>query len=250
MWATEFTRATRSPNAHHSNLEKHMLLTQDEWIDTYRKCDAIWFHGGNPRQPHALLTSGKHSDGFFNSELVLENPVLIDWACKDLFEKFCAVRDDRTAAPFVDRIVGPAMGAITLAHHMALVFSQNRANTTPCLRSYVEKDETAEGKIMAFKRTSIKPSDLAVVFEDVFTTGGSIGLTIDAIIRADARVYDKVLVLVNRSGQDTYQGRQIVSLIHREMKTWDSEECPLCKRGSEAIRPKALDNWQRLNETY
>lgn len=41
----------------------------DLWIDRFKERDALWLHDGNVRRPHALLTSGKHSDGFFNSVL-------------------------------------------------------------------------------------------------------------------------------------------------------------------------------------
>ena len=51
---------------------------EDGWIEEYKKKQAFWMHDGNPkRRNHALLRSGKHSTGFFNSR-----PIIAD---KNLF---------------------------------------------------------------------------------------------------------------------------------------------------------------------
>ena len=39
---------------------------------------AYWRHNGDAQAPHAVLTSGLHSDFFFNSEKVMERPTLLD----------------------------------------------------------------------------------------------------------------------------------------------------------------------------
>jgi len=35
------------------------------------KLGALWIHDGNPQRPHALLTSGNHSNGFFNASFIM-----------------------------------------------------------------------------------------------------------------------------------------------------------------------------------
>ena len=61
-----------------------MISLSEKWMSMYEKGGALWVHDGNPLRPHALLSSGKHSDGFFNSELVMEDPSSFDEACEDL----------------------------------------------------------------------------------------------------------------------------------------------------------------------
>jgi hypothetical protein len=34
------------------------------------------------------------------------------------------------------------------------------------------------------------------------------------------------------------------------MPMWTARDCPLCMQGSEAIRPKGKENWDRLNKKY
>ncbi|MBX4210806.1 hypothetical protein KW783_02420 [Candidatus Parcubacteria bacterium] len=87
--------------------------------------------------------------------------------------------------------------------------------------------------------------------EDVLTTGGSVELVSKSILAARATVRSYVGVLVNRSGLKDVDGKKIIALITKEMPMWDLADCPLCKQGSEAIRPRQpAENWARLNAPY
>lgn len=250
-------------------------MNQDGWISMYEKKGALWIHDGNVKRPHALLTSGKHSNGFFNSELVMEDSEMLDDAVCVL-QGLLIKRGLDTRA--VSRVVGPAMGAITLAHDITRWLSQSRvAGEAHCLRAYTEKEEAKfviirkgstltvaaaelkaediilsrrEDKAMVFKRTAIKPGEQVLLCEDVLTTGGSVDLATRAVEEAGGIVLPFVVVLVNRSGLVEVGGKQIVALIDRPMPMWSPDECPLCKQGSEAIKPKGKENWVRLNASY
>lgn len=222
-----------------------MHRNTDSWIRQYQQKGALWLHDENPRRPHALLTSGKHSDGFFNSELVMEDSFLLGEACSDLLE---LLRENGLALNDVDRVVGPAMGAITLAHDISRHIGRERSRL--CLRAYTEKETYIDRKIMVFKKTSIHLGEDILLTEDVLTTGGSVDLTANAVNEAGGNVLPFVAVLVNRSGLKEVDGKKIVALIDRTMSTWSANECPLCKEGSEAIRPKGIENWNRLNTSY
>jgi orotate phosphoribosyltransferase len=217
------------------------------WIDTYRNCGALWIHDGKPRRPHALLTSGRHSSGFFNSGIVAEDPSLVAAASVDLAGAVCEEVD---ASAFT-YVVGPAMGAVVVAHCMASAFRVLTGSS--CRASFTEKVAGPGGSAgVVLKRSSLREGvDEVLVVEDVLTTGGSAEATIEAVARAGGRVAPVVAVLVNRSGLSRVQGdRKIVSLVDRPMPTWSAEECPLCRQGSEAIRPKGAENWARLNADY
>lgn len=220
------------------------------WIEEYKRCGALWIHDGNPRRPHALLTSGKHSDGFFNSGLVTEDPKLIIDASFDLVGAVTEQIPEHILTGAISYVVGPSMGAIVLAHCLAHAVNAVPYNTRRCKASFTEKVD-ADGN-MVLKRTSFHEGDNEVlVVEDVLTTGGSVERTIDAVTQAGGRVAPVVAVLVNRSGlTEVKGGRKIVALIDRCMPMWEADACPLCKQGSEAIRPKGSENWARLNASY
>lgn len=220
-------------------------MSHIRWVDLCKQKNAFWVHDGNPKRPHALLTSGKHSDGFFNSELVMEDPLTLDEACRELM-----VRLNSSRIPFLafHRVVGPAMGAITFAHDMARHIAEKRGYS--CFRSYVEKEERGGIKSMLFRRTSLHRGEIVFLVEDVLTTGESVRLMKDAVIGAGGLVFPRMAVLVNRSGLSKIAGMEIIALIDQPLHNWNPEECPLCKEGSEAIRPKTGENWVRLNADY
>lgn len=215
-----------------------------EWIAEYSQKGALWIHDGNPKRPHALLTSGLHSDGFFNSSLVCEDPNCLDRAAEDLMG---LLEDAGCQRHSVDRVIGPAMGAITLAHDLARQIS---FVPSTCLTAYVEKVEGSPQKAMKLARTSLKPGERVILTEDVLTTGGSVERAAEAVEAAGGIVLPWIAILVNRSGLSEVGGRKIVALIDRKMSSWKAEECPLCAQGSSAIKPKDKANWVLLTATY
>ena len=227
-----------------------MHRNSSRWIEEYRGLGALWIHDGNPKRPHALLTSGRHSSGYFNSSLVTENPYLIEDAVIDLMEAVGNEIDLVSNA----YVVGPALGAVVMSHCIAHYIQSQvtiEGRNSQCRSSFTEKIESADGPRMVLRRSSLKPGDRVLVVEDVFTTGGSVDRTIDAVTEAGGIAASVVAVLVNRSGLGTVRGgRKIVSLIDEPMPLWLPAECPLCKQGSEALLPKDTDHWARLNAAY
>jgi orotate phosphoribosyltransferase len=223
-----------------------MLRTANDWIGEYQKKDALWIHDNNPKRPHALLTSGKHSNGFFNSRLVIPDEVLLRDAASDLLELFTSQGGDFTK---IQGVVGPQTGATKLAELISDQLNAFARDDVVFWASPAKKEEGAQ-KSMVFsdEERELLRGQYVLLCEDVLTTGGSVDLTIDAVENAGGSAMPFILVLVNRSGLSEVSGKQIIALIDRPMPMWTPDECPLCKQGSEAVRPK--ENWARLNATY
>lgn len=220
---------------------------EEHWIKQYQIKNALWIHDGNPRRPHALLTSGKHSNGFFNSRLVIPDEVLLREAVIDLLMMFAVNGGDIGK---IEGVVGPQTGATKLSEFIS---DQITAFTrSECFWASPAKDGNGEFKRMVFNQEelSILPSQSILLCEDVMTTGGSIDLTSTAVISSDGIILPYVLVLVNRSGLFEVSGKKIIALINREMPIWEPDFCPLCHEGSEAIPAKDPTNWTRLNAIY
>jgi orotate phosphoribosyltransferase len=215
------------------------------WLDIYKQKDALWLHDGNPKRPHALFTSGLHSDSAFNGEMVMEDAALLHEASADLLH---ILIEQGLDIEKVDRVVGPAMGAITLAHDVARQIAQKR--NRPCLRAYAEKESDRQNSPMIFKRTMLQPNEKILVVEDTLTTGGSVQRMINAITATHAETLPFVAVLVNRSILKEVDGRKVIALIDYPLQAWTAEECPLCKNGSEVVRPKGKENWAKLHANY
>jgi orotate phosphoribosyltransferase len=221
------------------------IKTTEQWIDQYKKKNALWIHDGNPRRPHALLTSEKHSNGFFNSRLVIPDENLLRHAASDLLELFVYQGGDISK---VQIVVGPQTGATKLAELISYQIMEYVR--TDCFWASPAKNENEGQKSMIFteKDIYILSRGSILLCEDVLTTGGSIDRTFDAISNAGGIVLPFILVLVNRSGLQEINGKKIIALIDHNMSTWEPDECPLCKQNSLAVRPK--ENWAALNAVY
>jgi len=221
-----------------------MLRDEEQWVNQYRRRSALWFHDGNPKRPHALLTSGKHSNGFFNSRLVIPDEALLREAASDLLELFFRQGGDISR---IHGVVGPQTGATKLAE---LLSYQVMAHTRDqCFWASPAKNEEGVVKSMVFSDEDlVKLKGRTILLcEDVVTTGASIDLAVTAVINAGGIVMPFVFTLINRSGKTEAIGGKIVALIEHPMPIWTPEECPLCP-DSEALRPK--ENWELLNARY
>src|SRR5262245_31620623 len=157
------------------------------WKQVFEENGAIWIHDGNPNRPHALLTSGLHSDGFVNCTFITQQPALL--------QKIVSSPDGllpHLPKEKVDWVIGSAFGAITFSHSVALQMN-SRAGFT-------EKD----GEAMKLSRFEIEPSASVLVVEDTISTGGSTLKTIDGILSAGIQkqnILPYIVCLVNRSGK-------------------------------------------------
>lgn len=209
-------------------------MPDTNWMKEFSRLDALWIHNDNPKRPHALLTSGKHSSGFFNATKVIENPCVMQSACTDLSRKILDQLTLRLRVEYPQAVVGSAFGAITIAHECAKKMSAKMAFT-----------QKVDGG-MALTRFSVEADESVLPVEDVMTTGNTTLKTIDALEKAGANVLPFVGVLVNRSGSNMLGDRKIISLIEHPMPTWEADDCPLCKKGSGALRPK--EHWAELTD--
>lgn len=221
------------------------MLGKSWWVKAYQKNEAYWLHDGNPKRPHALLTSGLHSNGFFNSQKIIPIDELMRAAAKDFHQLVIRAGVDLDE---VDFVVGPQTGATRLAE--VICDDIRKFTGGSCLWASPAKSEKDGAKSMVFEPLDLARLDETKVLlcEDVLTTGGSVELAAKAVEAAGGELLPYVLVLVNRSGLQEVGGREVIALIDEPMPMWTPEECPLCAQGSEAVRPK--ENWALLNAEY
>jgi orotate phosphoribosyltransferase len=226
-----------------------MTRTEEQWINEYQKKDALWIHDGNPKRPHALLASGNHSNGFFNSRPVIADEKLLRDAADDLVVLFLRNHGDIAA---IEGVVGPQTGATKLAELVSNSVKGYTGDCTveSCFWASPAKHENEGKKSMVFSEEDLAllSGKTVLLVEDVLTTGGSVELASTAVTSTGGIVLPFILLLVNRSGLAEANGKKTLALIDREMPMWSPEDCPLCKEGSEAVRPK--DNWVLLNASY
>lgn len=216
--------------------------TLECWTDRLKRLNALWIHDQNVHRPHIEINE-YHSSGYFSDE-IMENSELLDEAAADIaLLLYCK---HMSLFNTLNRVVGPAFGAITFAHDVARNISRIRKNFT-CLDSFGVKKSTNGVKSIVFEKSRIIPGEKVLVCDNVISTGEGVRLTMKAVQEQDGVILPCVVALLNLSGVDEICGKRIIALINYPMPKWPPSECPLCKVGSEAIAPTA-SNWARLNE--
>jgi orotate phosphoribosyltransferase len=167
---------------------------------------------------HFLLSSGSHSGQYLQCAKVLEDPE----ACAKLSRALAAhFRNQNISA-----VVGPAMGGIIFAYELA------RALGVRAL--FTEREKRA----MCLRRGfSVSSGERVLIAEDVITTGGSVKEAIKALKSYGAKVVG-VAALIDRSGRKSPFGKiRFKSLKKINIKTYASQNCPLCKKGLALVKP-------------
>jgi len=209
---------------------------KEDYIEVFEICDAFWIYGG--RGPHALLTSGKHSDGYIDVSQVLKFTNLRDILAERMVEEVLLPAGISISG--VDYIVSSSMAAIPfgdgIASYLGLTFV------------YTEK---VDG-VQKLKRFEVPSKARILQVEELITTMGTTRQVTNAIIEKNKNVEfvrDRdgkivVLTLVHRPEKlpIEYPDYRILPLVELEIHNWTPESCPLCKAGSEALKPKS--NWE------
>ncbi len=206
-----------------------------DWGAKLKEMGVLWQHDGDPAKPHALWTSGRHADTFNNGSKLVENPIMLAEVAEGMIENLKNLMGGNKP----DWVVGPAFGAITIGHEVSRQLGTKFAFTEPVY--------TDEGKMQVLKRFDIPKGAKVLVVEDAISTGGSIKKTIDVLENLGIEVLPIVGTIVNWSGSDTFANKKVCSLFSAQPSSWKPEDCPLCKAGSEALRPKA--NWDKFSDS-
>jgi len=197
---------------------------EDAWKEEFKRRGILWIRGKNSKGPHALLTSGYHSDGYFDATEIVSDPVELEKVCRHLIKFYCFEKDRIGKESWV---FGSAFGACNLSYEFARQLG--------CRAGFTEPDINGN---MVLKRFFIKPRATIILVEDVVTTGGTIAQTRDCLERAGGNTFSRVMAIDNRSGKNFFDNLAIMALVNEPMYLWKPEECPLCKQGSIALRYK------------
>jgi orotate phosphoribosyltransferase len=154
---------------------------------------------------------------YLQSALVLQHP------------EDAAALGEALAAAFradgVQTVLAPAIGGILVAHEVA------RALGTRAL--FTERESGAMRLRRGFTLTA---GERCLVVEDVITTGGSTREVVHCV-EEQGGVVVGVGSLIDRSGGAAAFPVKRVALATVSATTYPPESCPLCQRGSQAVKP-------------
>jgi len=186
---------------------------------------------------HFKLSSGNHSQFYLQSAKVLEDPkiakLLADALAKEIKE----------SALEIDTVCAPALGGLIAGFALATALDK---------RSIFA--ERVDGKMTIRRGFEIKKGEKVLMCEDIITTGGS-AMEAAKVVRELGGEIVAVAALANRgfckrenSNVTTKpncklpQDIPFFALADFTFDIYTPELCPLCKDGSQAIKPGSRGN--------
>ena len=218
--------------------EKDIGHEREDYFELFTICNAFQIYNG--KGPHALLVSGRHSDGYIDCSQVLKNPNLRDTLAERAVEEVLLPNITDANKVVIDYVVSSSMAAIP--------FGDGIASYLDLTFVYTEK---VDG-VQKLKRFEVPSKARILQVEELITTMGTTRQVTNAIIEKNKNVEfvrDRdgkivVLTLVHRPEKlpIEYPDYRILPLVEIEIHNWTPEECPLCRLGSEALPPKLNRN--------
>jgi orotate phosphoribosyltransferase len=190
---------------------------KDLVLDLFKECDALL-------QGHFKLTSGKHSEWYFEKIRLIEKPAALEKIVDLLAAKI------RREVPDFNYVISPAYGAIAIGFLTALKLGKKFAFS-----------QRADEKMVLRSGFSGLDGARAVIVEDILTTGGSIQEVL-ACLRERQVAIAGIYVLVDRSaGAVPVEGKPVGSLLALKVEAFDPDVCPFCAKGLPITKPGASD---------
>jgi orotate phosphoribosyltransferase len=171
---------------------------------------------------HFLLSSGRHSDTYFQCARLLQFP--------DLARELGAAIGGLFAEEACDVVVSPALGGILIGHEVARALGRRFVFT-----------ERKDG-VMAIRRGFfLDKGEKVIIVEDVVTRGTSL-LEVRDVVEAAGGVVVGLTSIIDRTGGDVELPMPLQSLARVTVETWEPGDCPLCARGQDVVKPGSRGN--------
>lgn len=171
---------------------------------------------------HFLLSSGRHSDTYFQCARLLQFPELAKELGAALGKRFDSVR--------FDLVVAPALGGVLIGHEVARAIGRRFVFT-----------ERQEGVMSLRRGFEIEPKEKVLIVEDVVTRGTSVHEVVKVVEEAGG-VPAGLGAIVDRTGTDVELPLPLQSLVRIEVATYEPDDCPLCRGGEPLVKPGSRGN--------
>ena len=180
----------------------------NEVLNLLEKAEGV-LHG------HFCLTSGLHSDIYFQCAKLYQYPDITEQLGKKLAEKLSDIE--------FDTIVAPAIGAVIIGYETAKQAKKRNL--------FVERKD---GVMQLRRGYTLKKGERVVIIEDVITTARTIKETMEAIKEFEPEVVAVGCIVDRTKGKTEYN---IKSLMQIDPVVYEPDNCPLCREGIPLVKP-------------
>src|SRR2546426_4537717 len=180
------------------------LTTHERLIELMRQTGTLQ-HG------HFVLSSGRHSDEYWEKFRLLEWPRVTEQLCQEIASRY--------GQSAISAVIGPTTGGALLAQELA------RQLDTRCLLA----EPVASGGRELRRGFTLHPAERVLIVDDVLTTGLSLRETLSAVQRYQPDVVG-IEVLIDRSGGAALHqfGVPCRALLTVSARTYEPGDCPWC----------------------
>ena len=187
-----------------------MTVNENEILSIFKKTEALL-------EGHFLLTSGRHSNIYFQCAKVLQYPNYNEFLSGKISQYF---KDFE-----IDTVIAPAIGGIVVGQEVARQLNKRFI--------FAERED----KALALRRGfSLAEGEKVLVCEDVVTTGGSVFEVIE-IVKKSGAIVSGVGFIVDRSNGKVNFGYPQMSTMKIDAVSFALEECDLCKSNVTLVKP-------------
>ena len=174
-------------------------MNSEEYIKIFKDSGALL-------DGHFILTSGRHSNSYFQCAKLLQYPKYLELFSKNIADHF---KENE-----IDLVVTPAVGGIVLGTEVGRL-----------LRKRTVFAERVDGEMKLRRGFEIKTNEKILIVEDVITTGGSVKEVMNLVQSFGADIIG-VGVIVDRSSGSVVLHENQLSLASLEVKSYDSSDVP------------------------
>jgi len=185
-------------------------MNSEQILEHFRQTGALL-------EGHFILSSGLHSPVYLQCALALQYP-------SDAAKFGRAIAEHFTGAN-IETVASPAIGGLVIGYAVAAALNVRFIWT-----------ERQQGAMTLRRGFSVRENERILVVEDVITTGGSTRECIAALESNGARVTNAASI-IDRSNGAAQVGVPRVALASLEVPSYKPEDCPLCEKGVEAVKP-------------
>jgi orotate phosphoribosyltransferase len=170
------------------------------------------------RRGHFELSSGRHSDTYVQCAAVLQYSPHAESLGRSLAAEFPGMG--------IGCVISPALGGVIIGQEVGRALSIRAI--------FVERD--ASGRLALRRNFRVQAGERILVVEDVWTTGRSTRETI-AVIESIGGVVVAAGAIIDRSGGALDLPVRTEALLRMDAKSYDPDDCPLCRTGDVAMSP-------------
>jgi orotate phosphoribosyltransferase len=169
---------------------------------------------------HFVLSSGRHSDEYWEKFRLLEWPRVTEQLCCEIAGRY---KQDAISA-----VIGPTTGGALLAQEVA------RQLDTRCLLA----EPAPNGGRELRRGFALHPTEHVLIVDDVLTTGLSLRETLSAIQSFQPEIAG-IEVLIDRSGGEAIAQFDVPchAMLTVSARTYSPDECPMCAEGIPIVKP-------------